>query len=145
MLTTAGRRVRVALIAVVAALAVAGTLYGADDHFPFAPFRMFSTRTAPDGVVSVVELRGLAAGDDAEQPLSMAAFGLRRAEVEGQIGRLRSPAMLGQLVRAREAVRGDLARLDALRLVQVHYELRDGRQVGRTESTIAQWQRASQP
>ncbi|HZG95778.1 MAG TPA: hypothetical protein VEZ46_13810 [Mycobacteriales bacterium] len=141
MLSTVGRRVRLALTALVAVLAVSGTLYGQDDHFPFAPFRMFATRTAPDGPVRVVELRGRTAGAAAEGTLSMASFGLRRAELEGQLGRLRSPGMLGELVRAREALRDELPRVDVLRLVEVEYLLDDGRQVGRRETTVAEWRR----
>jgi hypothetical protein len=141
MLSTLGRRVRLALTALVAVLAVAGTLYGQDDHFPFAPFRMFSTRTAPDGPVRVVELRGRTQGTPVEATLSMASFGLRRAELEGQLGRLRSPSMLGELVRAREALRADLPRVEQLRLVEVEYLLAGGRRVGRRETTVAEWRR----
>lgn len=141
MLTAAGRRVRAAIAVVVLVLAAAGTLWGQDDHFPFAPFRMFATRTSPQGEVSVVQLRGQLAGSEPEVTLSMGSFGLRRAEVEGQLDRLTRPGRLGALVQAREAIRGDLPRLAALRLVQVRYVLRDGRQVGQREVTLAQWRR----
>ncbi|MEO6714476.1 MAG: hypothetical protein ABIM89_13730 [Mycobacteriales bacterium] len=141
MLTPTGRAVRAVLAGLLVALAVAGTLVGQDDHFPFAPFRMFSTRTAPEGEVRVAELRGAVVGGSGEAVLSMASFGLRRAEVEGQIDRLRTPRMLGELVRSREAVRGDLPLLATLRLVQVHYDLRDGQEVGRRETTVAEWHR----
>jgi hypothetical protein len=141
MVSAVGRRARVAVVAAAVIALLAGSFYGQDDHFPFGPFRMFSTRTVPDGEVTVAQLRGRVAGDAREVVLPMGGFGLRRAEVEGQLGRLSKPGMLAELVKAREAVRSDLPSLDALRLVQVSYLLRDGRKVGERETTVAQWHR----
>ena len=97
MLSVTGRRVRAAVTVIVALLTLAGTFVGQDDDFPFGPFRMYSTRAAPDQpVVSTRVVAVTAAG--AEIRLSGGAVGLRRAEFEGQLDRLvADPALLGLL------------------------------------------------
>ncbi len=74
----------------VAVLLVAMTAIGAagltDDAWPFAPFRMFAHAVKPDGRVTKVEFLGTTRSGD-EIRLDALAFGLRRAEVEGQQGR----------------------------------------------------------
>ena len=74
----------------VALLLVAMTAIGAagltDDAWPFAPFRMFAHAVKPDGRVTKVEFLGTTRSGD-EIRLDALAFGLRRAEVEGQQGR----------------------------------------------------------
>ena len=50
-LSRAGRTTRTAAFAVGLALLLAGTAWGQDDHFPFGPFRMYSTADDPDGAV----------------------------------------------------------------------------------------------
>jgi hypothetical protein len=142
MLTARGRRWRGGLAALAAVLILGGTFYGDDDQFPFGPFRMFSTRTQPDGHVNVAVLRGRLDGAPDVADLSTASFGLRRAEVEGQLGRMQEdPRLLGELVRAREALRADLPRLSELRLVQIQYLLEDGRRIGYRETVMAEWRR----
>jgi hypothetical protein len=142
MLTTVGRRLRAAATVGVVALTLLGTRYSQDEAFPFGPMSMFAFRTMPDGHVDVASLRGVVSGTTDEVPLSTASFGLRRAEVEGSMSRLKTdPTLLADLVRAREAVRGDLPRLDYVRVVQTKYLLRDGQKVGLTEATVAEWHR----
>jgi hypothetical protein len=142
MLTVRGRLARVAATVLVVVLTLGGTFFGNDDEFPLGPFRMYSTRTEPTGSVNVVALRGRVEGRADELELSMASFGLRRAEVEGQLARIdRDPSLLAELVRAREAVRDDLPRLTELRLVNVQYVLEDGRRAGYRERILAEWRR----
>lgn len=142
MVTARGRQMRAAATALVVVLTLGGTFFGNDDDFPFGPFHMFSTRTEPTGNVNVVALRGRVEGRTDEVELSMASFGLRRAEVEGQLVRIdRDPSLLGELVRAREAVRGDLPRLSELRVVNVQYVLENGRRAGYRERLVAEWRR----
>jgi hypothetical protein len=142
MLTATGRGIRAALVLVVVALTLVGTRRCEDECFPFGPMSMFAYRTAPSGQVNVAELRGRVDGEPAEVKLSMASFGLRRGEVEGQLTRMHhDPSLLGELVRARETVRGDLPRLTELRLVQVYYVLHDGQRTGYREQVVAEWRR----
>ena len=102
----------------------------------------FAFRTVPDGRIDVASLRGTVEGSTAEAPLSTASFGLRRAEVEGSMGRMAAdPTLLAELVHAREKIRRDLPRLSYVRIVQTNYLLKAGRRVGLRESTVAQWRR----
>ncbi|MDQ1709064.1 MAG: hypothetical protein QOG49_449 [Frankiaceae bacterium] len=142
MLTTAGRRVRMAATLGIVALTLLGTRYSQDEAFPFGPMSMFAFRTMPDGHVDVASLRGVVSGTTDEVAVSTASFGLRRAEVEGSMGRMQTdPTLLADLVRARETGRRDLPKLDYLRIVQTKYLLRDGQKIGLTESTVAEWHR----
>ena len=74
------------LVAVTGALAVAmvvTSLWGTDDAFPFAPYRMFSYANNPDGVVRVLRFEAdLESGRRVR--LDASSVGLRRAELEGQ-------------------------------------------------------------
>jgi hypothetical protein len=80
----AGWRSLVAVVLVVmTAIGAAGLT---DDAWPFAPFRMFAHAVKPDGRVTKVEFVGTTESGE-ELRLDALAFGLRRAEVEGQQGR----------------------------------------------------------
>ena len=140
MLTSAGRRARVAVTLVLAALTVAGTLVGQDDDFPFGPFRMYSTRDDPDGTVvsTRVEAR------DARGRLRTVderSTGLRRAEVEGQVRRfVADPELLGALSRAHDRLRPDEPPFTEVRVVERVYELRDSRPTGEeSERVVVTW------
>ena len=87
-LSPAGRRGRLAAVVVVLALVLTGTVWGDDDAFPFGPFRMYSTRNDPNAPVISTRVVGLTAAGE-EVRLSGGQVGLRRAEFEGQIDRLR--------------------------------------------------------
>lgn len=71
----------------MAVLLVALTVIGAtaltDDDWPFAPFRMFSHAVQPTGRVTKVDFTGVTESGRTLR-LDASAFGLRRAEVEGQ-------------------------------------------------------------
>ena len=83
--------------AAVAALALAGTLWGEDDDFPFGPVRMYATSARATGTVRTAELWGIHA-DGSHEVLEAGDVGLRRAELEGQLPRFRAePALLGAL------------------------------------------------
>ena len=88
-LNPAGRRSRLAAVVVVLALMLAGTVWGDDDAFPFGPFRMYSTRNDPNTPVISTRAVGLTAAGE-EVRLSGGQVGLRRAEFEGQINRLKT-------------------------------------------------------
>jgi hypothetical protein len=95
-----GRRGRTGrLVAVVAGalLLLLGTCWGQDDDFPFGPFRMYATSSKANGVVVVSALRA-EWSDGTHSPVQPEEFGLRRAELEGQLDRFRhDPALLASL------------------------------------------------
>ena len=139
MLSPGGRRLRVGATAAALALTLLGTVAGDDDHFPFGPFRMFSTKTSRDGAVRVALLRGTTA-DGQDVRLEMASFGLRRAEFEGQLERIAAnPGLLGELVAARARRRPNARPLREVRLISARWMLRDGRRVGYVETPVAIW------
>lgn len=142
MLTSAGRRARTASTLVVGGLLLAGTLFGQDDDFPFGPFRMYSTRDDPDGVVRSARVEAVdARGRVLVVPDS--ATGLRRAEIEGQADRfVREPALLGQVSRAHDRLHPDEPAYEVVRVVVSEVRLRDSRPAGRPrDQVIASWSR----
>ncbi|MFN2624564.1 MAG: hypothetical protein ABR520_00585 [Mycobacteriales bacterium] len=139
-MTPAGRRTRVAATCVVLALLLVGSAVGHDDHFPFGPFVMFAYRIDPHyGVAHAVYVVGRSDGG-AETRLPMSSFGLRRAEVEGQVRRfIAEPARLAALADARAQVRPAAPRLVEIRLMETSYEIVDGRRVGESDRELARW------
>lgn len=142
MLTVTGRRLRLAATAVVLGLLLAGTVFGQDDAFPFGPFRMYATRDDPDGLVVSTRVEAV----DATGRLVVVpdtATGLRRAEIEGQVGRFRSdPRLLGELSRSHDALHPDEPAYAEVRVVERRYRLHDSRPTGeQTETLVAQWHR----
>jgi hypothetical protein len=142
VLTAAGRRVRLAATAVVLGPLLVGTAVGGDDAFPFGPLRMYATRDAPNGEVvstrvEAVDARGRVV------PVPDSATGLRRAEIEGQVGRfLAEPALLGALSRAHDQIHPGAAAYVVVRVVERRYRLRDSRPTGEaTDRVVASWTR----
>ena len=141
MLTSAGRRTRIAVTLAVAALTLAGTLVGQDDDFPFGPFRMYSTRDDPDGAVVSTRVEARDATGRL-RTVDEGSTGLKRAEVEGQVRRfVADPALLGALSRAHRRLRPDEPAFTELRVVERVYQLRDSRPTGeQTERVVVIWQ-----
>jgi hypothetical protein len=131
-----------ATVAVLAAT-VAGSVWGQDDHFPFGPFRMYSTTTPASGSVFIPIFVGSAA-DGTELRITPSQVGLRRAEVLGQIRRIRrEPEFLEHYAEAYERLHPGSGRVVELDLVYEVHLLRDGRPVGFPEErTIVRWSRA---
>jgi hypothetical protein len=142
VLTAAGRRARLAVTALALGLLLAGTVVGQDDAFPFGPFRMYSTRDDPAGVVVSTRVEAV---DATGRVLVVPdiATGLRRAEIEGQVGRFRAdPALLAELSRAHDRLHPGQPAYDVVRVVERRYRLRGSRPTGeQTEQVVAQWQR----
>lgn len=136
-MTVTGRRLRNAAAAAVLSLLVTGTLAGQDDHFPFGPFRMYATATKPTGAVSFPVLEGVTTRGDVVR-FRTAQFGLRRAELEGQI-RLTADhdTLLGRLAESYARFQPDGPELAELRLVRVSRHIDGRRMVARTERLVA--------
>jgi hypothetical protein len=141
MLSAAQRRRRsIAMVVVIGSLVV-GTFLAQDDHFPFGPFRMYSIRNRLDGRIKGgrVEIT-TAAGRQVQLPINPENFGLRRAEVEGQIDRfIARPELLGALAEAYETFNPD-DEVVQLRLYHQIFQLERGRPTDPVEeATIATW------
>lgn len=142
MLTAAGRLSRTLIALALAALVLAGTAVGQDDDFPFGPFRMYATRDDPDGTVvstrvEAVDRRGGARTVDER------STGLKRAEVEGQVGRfVADPDLLGALSRAHDRLRPDEPPFAEVRVVERVTRLVDSRPTGPVaERVVVRWVR----
>ncbi len=135
-LPPAARRRRLASVLVVLALLLAGTVWGDDDAFPFGPFRMYSTRNDPNTPVISTRAVGVTAAGE-EVRLSGGQVGLRRAEFEGQINRLREqPELLGLLADAFADAHPAAPELVAVQVLHRRYELSDGRPTGDYTDTV---------
>ena len=138
---TRGARVwRATAIAAMVALLAAGNQFGEDDHFPFAPMRMYAHKTT--GSVKELTLVGTTiSGDEVE--VKFRHCRLRRAEAAGQAPLFEAdPSRLRHLADAYETALPNAPKLESLRLAYVIYPLtRDGRPSGYREQTIATWSR----
>jgi len=142
VLTATGRLVRTGVTLVVAVLLLAGTFVGQDDDFPFGPFRMYSTRDDPDGVVVSTRVEAVDTGGTL-RVVDESSTGLKRAEVEGQVGRFRAdPDLLGELSTAHDRLRPQELPYAQIRVVERSYRLQDSRPTGeQTERVVARWVR----
>jgi hypothetical protein len=142
VLSATGRRARVAVTVLLAALTLAGTFVGQDDDFPFGPFRMYATRDDPHGTVASTRVEAVDAAGRV-RVVDERSTGLRRAEVEGQVGRFRDePALLAALSRAHERLRPQEPPFVEVRVVERRYRLRDSRPTGeQTQRVVARWRR----
>jgi hypothetical protein len=139
-LTETGRRVRLTAVAIVLALLLAGSLWGDDDEFPFGPFRMYSTRNDPNTPVISTRVVGITAAGE-EVRLSGGQVGLRRAEFEGQVSRIKEhPDLLGLLADSFAEAHPSAPDLEAVQMVQRRYELAGGVSTGAyTDKVVAEF------
>ncbi|BCJ36835.1 hypothetical protein Athai_43380 [Actinocatenispora thailandica] len=135
-----GRWIRVAVALAGAALLLVGTLAGQDDDFPFGPFRMYATADKLNAPVHDTRLHAVdAAGRQLR--LTDEQTGFRRAELEGQLPRIRRhPELLGAIATAYHRRQPGAPRLVRIDVVVRLLALRDGRPTGSyTERTEATW------
>lgn len=140
-LGTAARRRRGVATAIVGALLVGGSAVGSDDWFPLGPFRMFTNRAGPAGRVRVVHLVATDA-TGAVRTLGSGDVGLRHAELEGQLDRIRAdPALLAAVAGAYASVhpgRPPLVEIDVREEVR---RVEGGRLADEVEErTVAEWE-----
>lgn len=136
----AGSTVRVVAAVTGLALLVAGTFWGSDDGFPFAPFRMYAGVNPPDDDAPDPRVEGtLATG--AATPLGQAETGIRRAEVEAKQERyVAEPALLAEIAEAYARRHPGAPRVVEVRLVMRWHEIRDSRPTGHhRDEVLAVW------
>jgi hypothetical protein len=140
-LGAAARARRASALALLVAGLVAGTLWGEDDHFPFAPMRMYAHTTR--GSVKELKLMAVTASGR-EIPVRFAEVTMRRAEVAGQVPRFEAdPSLLRHLASAYHQRQTEAEPLRELRLLYLVYPLGpDGSPVGVRERVVAVWRRA---
>jgi hypothetical protein len=140
---------RAALAAVCAALFVTGALVGDDPWWPFGPWRMFSTSTAPSGAVVYMSLEvrsdravgEVPPGGWRPAPILLPTVGLNRAEVEGRIPQLTAdPSMLGTLARSHARLRPGETAWTGVRVVRNEAVIVDRRPTGEVRRIVlATW------
>jgi hypothetical protein len=134
---------RLLLLLVLALLFFGGTRIGNDDWWPFGPWRMFATSTAPTGAVAVLKIEVLAGTDPIWQPadLTPTSVGLNRAEIEGRVPQMTAdPAILGTLIHSHARLRPDEPAWHAIRVVRSETLLSDGAPTGQTrDTTLITW------
>ncbi|PZF97181.1 hypothetical protein [Micromonospora deserti] len=140
-LTTRGRAARVVATALGLALLLAGTVWGTDDHFPFGPFRMYSTSNPPNSPAPDTRVEGVDS-TGAVIDLGQDATGIRRAEIEGQQDRYSAePALLAEVADAYAERHPGAPALVEVRIVVRWHGIRDGRPTGRwTDETVVRWE-----
>lgn len=143
------RRSRIARIAATLAMTAAliGTsLWGTDDLFPFAPFKMYSHSHDPDGWANSTHLILVNAEGDSF-PIGDNDTGFRRAELEGQLSRFREdPSLLALVAEAYEDAHPDEPEIVGAEIRISRYELVDGERTGaETEELVASWTEGDAP
>lgn len=124
-------------MAAILALA-AGTIWGDDHHYPFGPFRMYSTRNDPNGTVSVVRLRATTVNNE-EITLHSKAFGLRPAEIDGLLISFDDDSQLAAYLAEAYGNVGGGPPLSELRIGRDLIQLERGRAVGYSEHVLGVW------
>jgi hypothetical protein len=147
LLLSRGRRAwRVAVLGALTLLFLAGSVVGQDDWWPFGPWRMFATSSAPSGAVIAFAVQVQTATEPVwhDVDLSPASIGLNRAEVEGRSGEIEAhPQMLGTLAVSHQRLRPHDERWLAVRLVRRETVLANRVPTGEVrESEIALWRAA---
>ncbi len=132
---------RGAAVGVVLVLLAAGTLWGDDDHFPFGPFKMYAGTAQLSDPVHKMQFEGTTVRGETVEILAH-RFGMRPAEIEGQLGRIvEDPKLMEALVLAYEKRNPTAPPLVEFRLVHGIYQLVEGSPVGYTEEVLARWRR----
>jgi hypothetical protein len=128
--------VRLGATVAVFALLLAGTAWGDDDHFPFGPFRMYATTHDVNDPVDSTRLEAVNA-DGHRFLLSGRLTGFKRAELEGQLDKIRSdPRMLASLAAAYHHANPRQPKLLTIEVIVRHFELVDGRPTGEYNDTV---------
>ena len=139
-LSRRGATARVVATVVVAGLTLAGTVWGSEDDFPFAPFKMYSTAPDPDADAADTRVEGV---DTTGRTvvLTEGNSGLRRAEIEGQQHLYeQDPGRLRQVALAYADKSPGAAPLRTVRIVVRWAGIEDSRPTGTSrDEVVATW------
>jgi hypothetical protein len=131
-----GRAVRVAATLIAGVLLLAGTLWGADDHFPFGPFLMYAGVNPPNEAAPDPRIEGTTV-DGVVIQLGEKQTGLRRAEVEGQQASfVAEPSRLQEVVDAYNRRNPLGPTLAEIRYVMRKHEIKTSRPTGKWHDEI---------
>ncbi|HEY9483343.1 MAG TPA: hypothetical protein VIR00_10310 [Micromonosporaceae bacterium] len=135
-----GRPIRLIVAFVVAVLVLYGTVAGQDDLFPFGPFRMYATADKLNSPVAdthfeIIDTTG------ATIQLTEVNTGIRRAEIEGQLGRFqKDPSLLRIIDDAYVTLNPKAPSPVRVQIIIRWYALHDGTETGAyTTQTVATW------
>ncbi|MBA2312664.1 MAG: hypothetical protein H0V97_07675 [Actinobacteria bacterium] len=139
-MTARGKIARLSVAALTLLALLLGTIVGQDDHFPFGPLRMFSIKNELDGRVRSLEIEGVTESGEVLL-VSFEEFGLRRADVEGQLGKLEEAPedVVEALRRAAERFTPGGPTFVRLRLFERIFVLDNGTPVDQQIETLAVW------
>lgn len=114
-----------------------GQVADTNDLFPFGSLSQYGTPRDPNGTVVAFHVEAdTDAGTRVRVPLNARGVGVGRAEVEGQVNRIRhDPALLQSLADAHAQLRPAQPRYTTVYLVRSERQLKDGRQVGHAKVT----------
>jgi hypothetical protein len=129
-------------VAAVSALLFYGSAWGQDDAFPFGPMNQYSFRTDPNGEIRALWVDAdTAAGTQIRLDIASSDdVGIARAELEGQLDRIRAePSQLQELAAAWARLHPDRPRLTRLTVGQDVTLLRNGRPHGHRTDVFTHW------
>jgi hypothetical protein len=143
-LTHRGRNIRIAVTAIVALLVLAGALVGQDSWFPFGPFRMYATADKLNSPIADTRFE-LVDATGVTVELTQYNTGIRRAEIEGQIGRFEKDPALLSVVNAAYVARNPRAPAAVVVRIVIRWDyLKDGVETGQfKDQTVATWDPAA--
>lgn len=129
-LSRTGVTTRLTLATLALILLLYGTFFGSDSDFPFGPFKMYSTRNAPDGTVNSLRLEAVTTEGELIG-VSAGAVGLRRAELEGSLPRMKDePELMAEIVARYAENNPSEPELVELRVVVRVHQLENGMKTG---------------
>jgi hypothetical protein len=133
---------RVVATAAVAGALLYGSAYGTDDLFPFGPLVQFAFRTDPDGgIASTFIDADTTTGQRVRVRLSPKGVGIGRAEIEGQLAKIKKdPSLLQSVATAQRRLHPDQPHFTVLYLRQHIIDLQDGVKAGEHTITLVTWE-----
>jgi hypothetical protein len=140
--TPAAKTRRIIATFVVAAGLLYGSAYGTDDLFPFGPMVQFAFRTDPNGGIRSTFIDAdTTTGQQVRVRLSPKGVGIGRAEIEGQLGKIKQdPSLLQSVAVAQRRLHPEEPQFTMLYLRQHVIDLVDGVKAGEYTETLVVWQ-----
>jgi hypothetical protein len=145
-LSRRGRRIRIVVTLLVAAVLLFGTIWGQDDMFPFGPFRMYASADKLNAPVADTRFE-LVDTTGAIVELTQDNTGIRRAEIEGQLSRFKAdPALLRVIDEAYVSRNPHAPAAVTVRIIVRWEALKGGIPTGAfSDQTVATWNPPAAP